>query len=416
MGQASPRIIRTVDRRGRLQGTAASGRHEHDMEEVAIIGAGMGGLTCALALARAGRKVRVYEQAPVLAEVGAGITVSPNAARVFIHLGLEEGLRRLGYVPPKQITQNLATGAILVERERGAAMEAQYGAPYTHLHRHDLHALLSEGLSAIDPDAIQLDHKLVGVSANADQAGLRFGNGETVRAGLVIGADGVKSLVRDRLFETQPPLFTGQVAWRGVLPVSSLPAEVQALPPGIWIGEKRLFMRYPMRGGSLINYAAFVNMEGWSEEGWSIPSTIAELRGHYADAEPHLLAMIEATPPDQLFKWALHAREPLESWIQGCATLLGDAAHGMLPFMGQGAATSIEDGMVLARCIAQFPRDEALRRYQDARLERTTMIQTQSRLLGLQFQGKDPESFGKGPIQNEETLGLFAYDAVNCLI
>jgi salicylate hydroxylase len=175
-------------------------------------------------------------------------------------------------------------------------------------------------------------------------------------------------------------------------------------------------MRYPMRGGALINYAAFVNLEGWAQEGWMIPSSIAELLGHYADAEPHLRAMIEATPADQLFKWALHAREPLGSWIVGRTTLLGDAAHGMLPFMGQGAATSIEDGMVLARCLASFAPDAALQRYEAARRERTTMIQTQSRLLGLQFQGKDPESFGKGPIQNEETLGLFAYDAVNCEI
>jgi salicylate hydroxylase len=175
-------------------------------------------------------------------------------------------------------------------------------------------------------------------------------------------------------------------------------------------------MRYPMRGGALINYAAFVNLEGWEGEGWAIPSTIAELRGHYADAEPHLLAMIDATPPDQLFKWALHAREPLDSWIAGSATLLGDAAHAMLPFMGQGAATAIEDGMVLARCLTAFSKAEALRRYEAARRERTTMVQTQSRLLGLQFQGKDPESFGKGPILNEDNLGLFAYDAVTCPI
>jgi salicylate hydroxylase len=385
-------------------------------DQVAIIGAGLGGLTCALALARAGVPVRVYEQAPVLAEVGAGITLSPNAARVFIHLGLEPGVRTLGYVPPKQITQNLATGAILVERERGDAVEAQYGAPYTHLHRHDLHALLSDGLLALDPDAIQLDHKLTHITASTDQAVLQFENGQTVNSRLAIGADGVKSATRDALFKTEPPHFTGQVAWRGVLPVTALPAATQALPPGIWIGEKRLFMRYPMRGGTLINYAAFVNMDGWADEGWSIRSTLAELRGLYADAEPHLLAMIDATPPDQLFKWALHAREPLDSWIAGCVTLLGDAAHGMLPFMGQGAATSIEDGMVLARCIEAFPTAEALRRYEAARIERTTMIQTQSRLLGLQFQGKDPESFGQGPIRNEDSLGLFAYDAVNCPI
>jgi salicylate hydroxylase len=384
--------------------------------EIAIIGAGLGGLTCALALARAGLAVTVYEQAPVLGEVGAGITLSPNASRIMIHLGLEEPMRRLGVVPPKQLTQSLETGKVLIERERGQAVETQYGAPYIHLHRADLHALLADALEAAQPGAVRLDHQLERIVSDADGAVMAFAGGQSARAAVAVGADGVKSVTRDALFATRPPQFTGQVAWRGVLPRAALPLEVQELPPGIWIGEKRLFMRYPMRGWDLVNYAAFVNLEGWSEEGWAIPSTIAELRDHYRDAEPMLLALIDATPPDQLFKWALHAREPLESWIAGSVTLLGDAAHAMLPFMGQGAATSMEDGMVLARCLAQFPKAEALARYELARRDRTTMVQTQSRLLGLQFQGKDPESFGQGPIRNEDSLGLFAYDATACPI
>lgn len=386
------------------------------MDGVAIIGAGLGGLTCALALARAGREVVVYEQAPQLGEVGAGITLSPNSSRIMIALGLEQGMRRLGVVPPIQLTQNLQTGKVLVERERGDAVEAQYGAPYIHLHRADLHGLLADALEEAQPGAIRLGHQLSGIETDPESARLQFTNGESASAGIAIGADGVKSIVRDQLFATQPPLFTGQVAWRGVLPRASLPEDVQALPPGIWIGEKRLFMRYPIRDWDLVNYVAFVNLEGWEEEGWAIPSTREELLAHYHDAEPHLKAIIEATPPELLFKWALHAREPLDSWIAGSVTLLGDAAHGMLPFMGQGAATSLEDGLVLARCLIQFSKAEALQRYEAARRERTTMVQIQSRLLGLQFQGKDPESFGKGPIQNEDALGLFAYDAVNCPI
>ncbi len=383
---------------------------------ISIIGAGLGGLTCAIALARAGITVKVYEQAPELTEVGAGITLSPNSSRILIHLGLGADLERLGYVPPKQWTQNLHSGVLLVERERGALMEAQYGAPYTHLHRADLHMLLVDRLASLAPGAIALSHKLITVHQTPEAATLEFENGDRVSATLVIGADGVKSVVRDQCFETAPPHFTGQVAWRGVVPVEALPAEAQALPPGIWIGERRLFMRYPMRGGSLINYAAFVNLDGWDQEGWAIPSTLDELMDHYHDAEPNLRAMIAATPADQLFKWALHARDPLTSWIAGRVTLLGDAAHAMLPFMGQGAGTSIEDGMVLARCLAGYPQEEAMLRYERARRDRTTLIQTQSRLLGLQFQGKDPASFGKGPIQNEETLGLFAYDAIKCPI
>lgn len=386
------------------------------MDEIAIIGAGLGGLTCALALARAGRQVAVYEQAPELGEVGAGITLSPNSSRIMIALGLEEGMRRLGVVPALQLTQNLQTGKVLIERTRGDAVEAQYGAPYLHLLRADLHGLLADGLEAVQPGAIRLAHQLDRIASDQDGAELGFTNDTRTSASVAIGADGVKSRTRESLFETQPPLFTGQVAWRGVLPRAALPEDVQALPPGIWIGEKRLFMRYPIRGEELVNYVALVNIEGWEEEGWAIPSTREELLGHYADAEPRLKAMIEATPPELLFKWALHAREPLDSWIAGSVTLLGDAAHGMLPFMGQGAATAMEDGMVLARCLTQFPKVEALQYYEIARRTRTTMVQTQSRLLGLQFQGKDPESFGKGPIQNEDSLGLFAHDAVTCPI
>ncbi len=385
-------------------------------QDIAIIGAGLGGLTCALALARAGLRVVVFEQAPELGEVGAGITLSPNSSRVLIHLGLGDDIRRRGVVPPKQITQAMHSGDILVERERGTLVEDQYGAPYLHLHRADLHTLLSDALIALQADGIRLDHRLTNIESDQSGAHMTFANGRQETASVAIGADGVKSVTRDCLFKTEPPLFAGQVAWRGVLPMASLPQEVQDLPPGIWIGEKRLFMRYPMRNWSLLNYAAFVNLDGWQDEGWAIPSTIAELQSHYSDAEPHLQAMITATPPDQLFKWALHARDPLDSWIAGSTTLLGDAAHGMLPFMGQGAATSIEDGMVLARCLLHFPKVEALLRYEAARRVRTTMVQTQSRLLGLQFQGKDPESFGKGPILNEDSLGLFAYDAVNCPI
>lgn len=384
--------------------------------EIAIIGAGLGGLTCALALVRAGLPVAVYEQAPVLGEVGAGITLSPNASRIMLHLGLGPEMRRLGVVPPRQLTQNLHTGHVLVERERGDAVETQYGAPYIHLHRADLHSLLADALEAAQPGAIRLAHKLDHIASDADRAEMRFDGGITATATIAIGADGVKSVTRDAMFRTEPPLFTGQVAWRGVLPREVLPPEVQTLMPGIWIGEKRLFMRYPIRDWALVNYAAFVNLAGWEQEGWAIPSSNEELLGHYSDAEPMLKALIEATPPGQLYKWALHARDPLDSWIAGSVTLLGDAAHGMLPFMGQGAGTSMEDGMVLARCLSQFPKAEALTRYEAARKDRTTMVQTQSRLLGLQFQGKDPESFGQGPILNEDTLGLFAYDAVTCPI
>jgi salicylate hydroxylase len=324
-------------------------------------------------------------------------------------LGLGEGVRRLGVQPHTQRIQHWATGALLREMERGAALEERYGAPYRHLHRADLHALLADALEAAAPGAIRLDSPVTGAEADGT---IIFAVGGRTRHAVVVGADGVRSAVRAALFPGDAPKFTGQVAWRGIVERAALgPAHRDALP-GIHIGPGRLFLRYPVRGGALINYAAFVETEGWEEESWTIPSSPDELMGHFAGCDPLVEAVVRATPPGRLFKWALHAREPLDTWVAGRVTLLGDAAHAMLPFMGQGAATAIEDGMVLARCLVAFAPDEALARYEAARRERTAMVQLQSRLMGLQFQGKDPEALGRGPLRNEEALGLFDYDAV----
>jgi salicylate hydroxylase len=377
--------------------------------DVGIVGAGLGGLTLALALARLGLTPTVYEAAPALGEVGAGITISPNAGRVLDWLGLGEGVRRLGVQPHTQRIQHWATGEVLREMERGAALEERYAAPYRHLHRADLHALLADALEAAAPGAIRLGAPVTG--AEADGTIMVAGGGRT-RHAVVVGADGVRSAVRAALFPDDAPVFTGQVAWRGIVERAALPPEHRDAPPGIHIGPGRLFLRYPVRGGALVNYAAFVETEGWEEESWTIPSSPDELMGHFAGCDPLVEAVVRATPAGRLFKWALHARDPLETWVAGRVTLLGDAAHAMLPFMGQGAATAIEDGMVLARCLAAFAPDEALARYAAARRERCAMVQLQSRLMGLQFQGRDPEALGRGPLRNEEALGLFDYDAV----
>ncbi len=381
------------------------------MTETAVIGAGIGGLALALALARAGREVIVYEQAAVLGELGAGITLSPNAVRVIDWLGLAEPLRAIGYVPDRQWTQHWQTGAVLRESSRGSDFAARHGgAGYYHVHRADLYALLLDAFAAAAPGSLRLGKTLTDVTAAGE---MTFGDGSSAAADVVIGADGVKSAVRTALFGNDRPHFTGQVAWRGLVPAAALPAAVAAMPPGIHIGPGRLFLRYPVRGGAMLNYAAFVDLNGWEAEGWSIPSTIAELRDHFSGWDPAVLAIIAATPENSLYKWALHAREALPGWVKARVTLLGDAAHAMLPFMGQGAATALEDAAVLARCLCAFSPDAALVLYETLRRERTTMVQTQARLLGLQLQGRDPESLGAGPLQNEETLGLFDYDAPN---
>jgi salicylate hydroxylase len=382
------------------------------MMNVAVIGAGMGGLAAALGLARAGVSVTVYERSAVLGELGAGITMSPNAVRVLDWLGVN--VRPIGFVPGTQWVQHWQTGAVLRDYVRGPEFTAKHGgAGYYHVHRADLHGAFVEALRRAAPGALRLGAELREVS---EAGAMVFGDGSVAHADVVVGADGVRSGVRAALWPADAPQFTGQVAWRGLVPRAALPAEYQDLPPGIHIGPQRLFMRYPVRGGSIINYAAFVEMEGWEDEGWTIPSTIPELLGHFDGWDPLVRAIIGTTTEGQLFKWALHAREPLKRWQRGCVTLLGDAAHAMLPFMGQGAASALEDAAILVRCLTSMPIDEALARYEAIRLPKATMVQTQSRLLGLQNQGKDPESIGKGPVKNEEELGLFDYDAVTAAI
>lgn len=376
---------------------------------VAIVGGGIGGLTAALALAAHGLEPLVLEQAPALGEVGAGITISPNAGRVLDWLGLGDAVRAAGVLPGTQHIRDLATGRTLRTLARDSDLEARHGAPYRHLHRADLVAILADALGARAPGAIRTGSRVTAVTADGE---LLLEGGERLSADAVVGADGVRSVVRQGLFASAPPQFTGQVAWRGLVPTAALAGAAAADPPGIHVGPGRLVLRYPVRGGALTNYAIFVESDSWTEESWSTPSTREELLAHLPDACEGVRGLVEATPEPWLFKWALFAREPLATWVAGRVTLLGDAAHAMLPFMGQGAATAIEDAMVLARALAGFPLAEALARYEAARRERTAMVQLQSRLLGLRFQGRDPESLGRGPLRNEEELGLFAYDAV----
>jgi salicylate hydroxylase len=372
------------------------------MTKVGIVGAGIGGLTLALALARRGLRPHVLEAAPVLGDVGAGITLSPNSTRVLMHLGVWPALEPLAVVPGTQHTMHWRTGETLRTTDRGHDLPARYGAPYAHVHRADLHAALVAALEEAAPNSLRLAAPVADATPDAT---VTLASGETLAFDALAGADGVRSTIRRALFSPAPPAFAGQVAWRGLVPAHAVPA----MPPGIHIGPGHLFMRYPVRGGALINYAAFVATPAWEAEGWTIPSSRAELASHFAGWHAPVLDHIDATPDDALFKWGLHVHEPLPTWIAGRATLLGDAAHAMLPFMGQGAGTAIEDAMLLARALAEHPVPHALAAYEAARRDRTTAVQQASHSIGRSFQGEDPAAIGA--IQDEESLGLFAYDA-----
>lgn len=381
-------------------------------QPVMLIGAGIGGLTCALALQRAGVAVKVYEQAPELGEVGAGLTLSPNGSKALIGLGLESELDELADPPSYQAVHHYRTGRILVRRERGELTLKQYGAPYCQIHRADLHDMLGDAVRANDPECIVLGHEFQRFAQDDKGVTAYFTNGNSASGRALVGCDGVKSPVRSQMHEQESPRFTRYVAWRGLAPAAKVPAEAVDPPSGTYIGPGHLFVRYLIRGGETVNYVAFVERDDWQVESWSQRSTVKEVLDEFSEFHDLVRAIIGATPPELCYKWGLFSRRPLESWSAGRVSLLGDAAHPTLPFMGQGAVMAIEDGVVLARCLADSGSlSEAFQRYEAARVERTTLVMLESAEIIHRFFAPDTERFAERNNRNEESLGLFHYDA-----
>jgi salicylate hydroxylase len=388
-------------------------------DDVAIIGGGIGGLTAALALQRAGLCVRVYEQAPQLAEVGAGLSLSPTAVHGLNHLGLRDTLVRDAYAPEDQAVRHFRDGRPLVRINRGRTLLERYGERYYLIHRADLHDALVAAVRANDSAAIHLEHRIKSVEQRGERAYFEFENGTRADAGVLIGADGSRSVVRQHLFGAGDPQFTGYIAWRGLVPMEFVPPGVLNPPSGVFVGPRHLVNRYPVRGGKLLNFVAFAERNAWTEEGWSIRSTVAELLDEFKGWHEDVLTFMRHTPPEQLFKWGLFDREPLTAWTRGHVTLLGDAAHPVLPFLGHGAVLAIEDGVVLARALADSSTvEEALRRYEEARRPRATFVVLQSREAGKQFHHANPDNYGErsNGRSADERLGLFEYNPVTVAI
>lgn len=387
------------------------------MAEFLIIGGGIGGLAAALALQRIGRKVAVFERSPTVGEVGAGLTVGPNMLHGLAWLGLAEPMARHAMIPEHGGVMDIATGELLVSNRRGPVPAQRYGQPYAQIHRADLQSALLDAVRRNDSGALHVDHALTGVSQSPGSVTAHFANGRAVQGGFLIGADGSRSVVREVLFPGHPPVFTGYVAWRGLVPMERL-GHVRIFPDSaILIGPGRSLARYRVRQGALLNYAAFAESSEWAEEGWSIRSGIADLLDRYAGCAPIVRQIIEQTPADQCFKWGLFDRDPLPAWTAGRATLLGDAAHPMLPFLGQGAAMAVEDAVVLARTV-EAVRDPlaAFHRYEMLRRERTAFVTQASRAAVREFHSPDTRGYDPGRHRDAESLGIFAFNPATASI
>lgn len=378
---------------------------------IAIVGAGIAGLTAARALQTFGFRPIVYEQAPVLGEVGAGLTLSPNATHVLQAIGLSDSLERIGMRPARGGVKHWRTGELTVEISRGDEMLRKYGAPYYQVHRADLHRELAELVLRSDPEAIRTGHAFVSLQDHGRHVKLKFADGQYAEADVVLAADGVRSRIRSVLFGADTPRFTGYVAYRGLVPFDRLRAGVIEPTSCLSTGPQRSFTRYLLRDGSLVNFVGLTERNDWREEGWSIRASIDEMLREYEGWYEDVRSIIRATPEGALYKWALFDRAPLPQWTSGRVTLLGDAAHPMLPFLGQGAAMGIEDGMVVARAFAAADSiDEALRRYVEARLPRANWVMQESRETARNYHSGREEQFRPGKHVSAESLGLMAYN------
>jgi salicylate hydroxylase len=343
---------------------------------VGIVGAGIGGLTAAVALRRKGFAVTIFEKADRLAEIGAGIIVGPNAMKVLRGLGLDADVERISVEPQRHLLRSWKSGRILFDQRMKDVFQSRFGAGYFQAHRADL---LDTLIGALPPDCIRLRSTAVSVRSDATSATLVLEDGSERSFDVVVGADGIKSAVRESLYGAESPRFTGNVCWRGVVPCEALPDRLFTPDIHVWLGPNAHIVNYYVRGGRLMNFVATHEADDWRSESWAHEADRSELVRTYRGWNDALLTLFERA--SHCYKWAIFDRDPLVRWSKGRATLLGDAAHPMLPYLAQGAGMAMEDGYVLAAALARQPLDveAALIAYEQARLPRTTRTQLGAR-------------------------------------
>jgi len=383
---------------------------------IAIIGGGIGGLSAALHLLRAGFDVQVYEQAPRITEIGAGIQISPNASRPLHRLGLRAAMEKVGVFPEAIHQRRWDDGRTLQLAPLGPEVEATFGAPYYHFHRADLANLLAD---ALPPERLHVGHKLVGLEQKGAGAIARFDNGVSGEADLVVGADGIHSRVRALTFGPEKPRFTGCVAWRGLVPADRIAHLEIPVRSHNWMGPEAHCVHYWVSARKLMNVVCVVEHGDWTSESWTDKGRVAEVLARYEGWHPIVRGLIEAFP--ETYVWALHDRAELPCWSDGSITLLGDSCHPMLPMMAQGAAQSIEDGATLASLLATMTSDpkDVLRRYEELRKPRASWLQQASAANRTRFhlqdgpeqQARDAAMAASGDRSMANIGWLYAHDA-----
>lgn len=337
---------------------------------VLIAGAGIGGLTAALAFLKRDIDVEVHEQAAELREVGAGIQLSANGTRAFYALGVGDELKALSAETASKELHLWNTGETWRIFDLGKVSVERYGYPYFTVYRPDLLAVLAAAVRREKPDAIRLGSKCTGFSQDSTEVRLRLESGEA-RGDALVGADGVHSQIRQGLFGQDQPQVTGIIVWRGIVPMERLPKHMARMVGHNWVGPGGHVVHYPLRAGKVMNFVGALERSDWQVESWSARGTTGELSADFEGWHEDIQALIRGIPVP--YKWALMTRPPMERWTVGRVTLLGDACHSMVPFLAQGAVMAVEDGVVLARALRELDGDipSRLARYENARRERT---------------------------------------------
>ena len=393
--------------------------------KVGIIGGGIGGAALARALQQHGIKAHVFERAPAFGEIGAGVQMTPNAVKVLRALGLQTDLDRIGFLPKAMVGRNWDDARELFRTPLQQMCQENFGADFHHVHRADLHAILCKDIAS---DQVTFNTICTEITQDADSATAHFEDGSSFEADIIVGADGIHSAVRDSLWGKDQASFTGHMCWRALVPVEQHPLPFVSPDASFWFGPKAHIVTYYVKGGAAVNIVAVNESADWVAESWTEPSTREELLAAYDGWHQNIIDLLQRTDPDQTFKWGLFDRDPMKQWAKGRATLLGDAAHPMLPFLSQGAAMALEDAFVLAQMIAHFPTDHeaALRCYEAERLARTARVQLEARERGRTYHLSTPdeqrardEALRKQQAENPNAVGIkaewvYEYDATRC--
>ena len=403
--------------RQHLSCRCGKGRTTLRNDPVLIVGGGIGGMTTALALAQQQIPVILFEQATEFSDVGAGIQLSPNCSRVLRALGLTQELDGQGFLPQYTQFRHWRSGKIISETSLGQSAEKAYGAPYYHFHRGDLVNLLVEAANDQPLIQLKLDSRVESIEQGNNSVTILV-NGKTHTGTALVGADGIHSKVREILFGLETPSFTGNVAWRALVPTNSLPANLIQPASVAWWGPGKHFVHYYVRGGSMVNCICVVETKEWQDESWSINGHFPDLAAEFDNWHPTINTLLENVEKTKLYKWGLFDRPPMEQWSIGRTTLLGDACHPTLPFMAQGAAMAIEDAAVLAGCLNQTPNPTAaFSRYENLRKKRTAMIQQLSRRNARVFHLKGIAAWARNRAAKRASGStmrkLYGYDALS---